>query len=108
MRLEGRFSVKAARDEVYDFLTDPRSVSRHMPDVKDVEIEDSDRFTVKARVGISNVKGTMIMKLAITDRRPPISTTVTGRPRAGQRSGHGDELHPGDVRERRDRRELAR
>ena len=82
MHLEGRFSVKAAREEVYDFLTDPQSVSRHMPDVKEVQVEDSDRFIVKARVGISNIKGIMTMKLAITKRQPPISTTVIGK-------GHG-------------------
>lgn len=79
MHLEGRFSVKAARDKVYAFLTDPYSVSRYMPDVKDVQVEDGDHFTVKARVGISHIKGLMIMKLAITDRQPPISTTVTGK-----------------------------
>ena len=79
MHLEGQFSVKAARDDVYAFLTDPYSVSRHMPDVKDVQVEDGDHFTVKARVGISHIKGLMVMKLAITDRQPPISTTVTGR-----------------------------
>ena len=79
MHLEGQFSVKAARDEVYAFLTDPYSVSRHMPDVKDVQVEDGDHFTVKARVGISHIKGLMVMKLAITDRQPPISTTVTGK-----------------------------
>lgn len=79
MRLEGRFSVKASREEVYDFLTDPRKVSRHMPDVKEVELEDSDHFTVKARVGIAHIHGTMVMKLAITERQPPIGTTVTGK-----------------------------
>jgi len=79
MHLEGEFSVKAPREEVYAFLTDPHSVSRHMPDVKEVQIEDADHFTVKARVGISHIKGLMIMKLAITDRQPPISTTVTGK-----------------------------
>jgi len=79
MHLDGQFSVKATRDEVYAFLTDPYSVSRHMPDVKDVQVEDSDHFTVKARVGISHIKGLMVMKLAITDRQPPISTTVTGK-----------------------------
>ena len=79
MHLEGQFSVRATRDAVYAFLTDPHSVSRHMPDVKDVEVEDSDRFTVKAKVGISNIKGLMVMKLAITERQPPISTTVVGK-----------------------------
>jgi carbon monoxide dehydrogenase subunit G len=79
MHMEGRFSVKAAREKVYDFLTDPQRVSRHMPDVTAVEIEDADHFTVKARVGISHIKGTMVMKLAIADRNPPIGTTVTGK-----------------------------
>jgi carbon monoxide dehydrogenase subunit G len=79
MRLEGQFRVTAEQGEVYDFLTDPRKVSVHMPDVQEVEIEDADHFTVKAKVGISHVKGTMVMKLAITDRRPPTSTTVTGK-----------------------------
>ena len=79
MRLEGQFRVKAAQDKVYDFLTDPTQVSRHMPDVKDVEVQDRDHFTVKARVGISHIKGTMVMKLTITDRQPPTSTTVIGK-----------------------------
>ena len=79
MHLEGQFRVKATRDAVYAFLTDPYSASRYMPDVKDVHVEDGDHFTVKARVGISHIKGLMVMKLAITDRQPPVSTTVTGK-----------------------------
>jgi carbon monoxide dehydrogenase subunit G len=79
VNLEGRFSVKAAREEVYDFLTDPHKVSRHMPDVQEVDVEDSDHFTVKARVGVSHIKGTMVMKLTIKDRQPPVSTTVVGK-----------------------------
>jgi len=79
MHLDGRFTVSAARPDVYAFLTDPAQVSRHMPDVKDVVIEDADRFTVTARVGVSHIKGDVVMKLAIKDRRPPIGTTVVGR-----------------------------
>ena len=79
MRLEGQFSVNAPREQVYAFLTDARKVSAHMPDVQEVIVEDDDHFTVKARVGISHIKGTMVMKLAITDRQPPIGTTVVGK-----------------------------
>lgn len=79
MRLEGQFAVNAPREQVYAFLTDPRKVSAHMPDVQEVTIEDADHFTVRARVGISHIKGTMVMKLAITDRQPPIGTTVVGK-----------------------------
>jgi carbon monoxide dehydrogenase subunit G len=79
MHLDGQFSVSAAQANVYAFLTDPAKVSRHMPDVKDVVIEDADHFTVTARVGVSHIKGSMVMKLEIRDRQPPISTTVVGR-----------------------------
>ncbi len=79
MRMEGEFTVASAREAVYGFLTDPRQVSRHMPDVKDVQIEDDDHFTVTARVGIAHIKGNMVMRLAITDRNPPVGTTVVGK-----------------------------
>ena len=54
---KGNSASRLPENEVYAFLTDPHSVSRHMPDVKDVQIEDGDHFTVKARVGISHIKG---------------------------------------------------
>lgn len=79
MRVDGQFTVNAARPDVYAFLTDPATVSRHMPDVKHVVIEDADHFTVTARVGVSHIKGDVVMKLTIKDRQPPISTTVVGK-----------------------------
>lgn len=79
MHLDGRFTVSATRPEVYAFLTDPRRVSGHMPDVKNIVIEDDDHFTVTARVGVSHIKGDVVMKLTIMDRQPPISTTVVGK-----------------------------
>ena len=79
MHLEGQFTVDAAQPDVYAFLTDPAAVSRHVPDVKEVSIADADHFTLTARVGVSHLKGTMVMKLEITDRRPPDSTTVVGK-----------------------------
>ncbi len=79
MRLDGQFTVNAARPDVYAFLTDPATASRHMPDVKNVVIEDADHFTVTARVGVSHIKGDVVMKLAIKDRQPPVSTTVVGK-----------------------------
>jgi carbon monoxide dehydrogenase subunit G len=79
MHLEGQFTVSGSQVDVYAFLTDPRRVSRHMPDVTNVDIQDDDHFSVTARVGVSHMKGTMVMKLEIRDRQPPVGTTVVGR-----------------------------
>jgi carbon monoxide dehydrogenase subunit G len=79
MHREGHFNVNAPIDTVYAFLTDPARVSCHLPDVQDVIIQDADHFTVTARVGVSHIRGTMVMKLEIRDRQPPVSTTVVGR-----------------------------
>lgn len=79
MHLDGQFAVDAPRADVYAFLTDPARITRHMPDVQNVVIDDPDHFTVTARVGISHIKGNVTMKLTIQDRRPPISTTVVGK-----------------------------
>ena len=79
MHLEGQFAVNAPPETVYAFLTDPAVVSRHMPDVRDVVIHDADHFTVTARVGVSHIKGDVVMKLEIRDRQPPVSTTVVGK-----------------------------
>ena len=79
MHLDGQFTIDASRPDVYAFLTDPARVSRHMPDVRNVTIEDADHFTVTARVGVSHIKGDVVMKLTIKDRRPPVGTTVVGK-----------------------------
>ena len=79
MHLDGQFTIDAPRPDVYAFLTDPARVSRHMPDVKNVVIDDADHFTVTARVGVSHIKGDVVMKLTIKDRQPPIGTTVVGK-----------------------------
>jgi uncharacterized protein len=79
MHLEGQFTVNGSQADVYAFLTDPRKVSGHLPDVSTVDIHDADHFTVTARVGVSHIRGTMTVKLEIRDRQPPVSTTIVGK-----------------------------
>jgi len=78
MQLKGSFTVKADRTEAYQFLVDPERVTRYMPDVEGLEIEDENNFTVKAKVGISHIRGTMVMKLRLTDKVKPVSAKVIG------------------------------
>lgn len=79
MRLEGEFTVQADQERAYQFLVDPEKITRSMPDVQEVEIEDENNFTVKAKVGISHIRGTMVMKLKIVEKKAPVSAKVVGQ-----------------------------
>ncbi len=79
MHLEGEFTVQADQERAYQFLIDPDLITRSMPDVQEVEIEDENNFTVKAKVGISHIRGTMVMKLRIAEKKEPVSAKVVGQ-----------------------------
>ena len=79
MLLEGDFIVQAAREKAYGFLVDPEQVGNHLPDVEELDVEDQENFTVKAKVGVSYIKGSMVMKLQILDKEPPVSAKVVGK-----------------------------
>ncbi len=79
MHLEGKFTVQADQKRAYQFLVDPEQITRYMPDVQEVEIEDENNFTVKAKVGISHIRGTMVMKLHIAEKKEPVSAKVVGQ-----------------------------
>ena len=79
MHLEGTFTVHTNRIDAYRFLIDPHRVAKHMPDVEEVVVEDEDNFTLKAKVGISHIKGTMTMKLKLVEKHEPVSAKVIGK-----------------------------
>ena len=79
MQLKGSFTVKANQAEAYQFLVDPERLTRYLPDVEEVKIEDENNFTVTAKVGISHIRGSMVMKLSLTEKNEPVSAKVTGQ-----------------------------
>ncbi len=71
MHYDGSFDVPASKDKVYAFVTDPAKVTSIFPDVQDVKVVDENNFSLKAKVGISFMRGTMDVKMAIVERNPP-------------------------------------
>ncbi|MGC8696231.1 MAG: CoxG family protein [Conexivisphaera sp.] len=70
MHYEGSFEVSAPKEKVYAFITDLRQLTGIFPDVSDVKIIDNDNSTLKAKVGISFIKGTMDVRLSIVEKDP--------------------------------------
>jgi carbon monoxide dehydrogenase subunit G len=57
MRLEGVTSIKASRQKVWEFLTDPQKVASCAPGVESVEvIEPGKKFRATASIGFGSVK----------------------------------------------------
>ena len=71
MHYDGSFEVAVPRQRVYDFVTDPAKLTAIFPDVQDVKVIDKDNISLKAKVGIGFIRGTMDVKLNIVERRPP-------------------------------------
>ena len=71
MHYDGSFEVPLPKQKVYDFVMDPMKVTSIFPDVQDVKVIDADNFTLKAKVGISFIRGMMDVKMNIVERKPP-------------------------------------
>lgn len=71
MHYDGSFEVQAPKQQVYAFVTDPTKITSIFPDVHDVRQIDENNFALKAKVGISLVRGMMDVKMTIVERNPP-------------------------------------
>ena len=71
MHYDGSFEVPVPKQKVYDFVMDPSKITSIFPDVQDVKVIDEDNFTLKAKVGISFIRGMMDVKMNIVERNSP-------------------------------------
>ncbi len=70
MHYQGTFDVPASRETVYAFLTDAKNVTSIFPDVQDLKVTDENNFSAKVKVGMSFIRGTLDVKMALTDKKP--------------------------------------
>ena len=76
MHYNGSFEVVSNRTKVYQFATDPSKITTIFPDVLDVKIDDAEHFTMKAKVGVSFIKGIMDVKCTVAEKTPPRSVKL--------------------------------
>jgi carbon monoxide dehydrogenase subunit G len=71
MHYDGSFEVPVPKQRVYDFVMNPSKITSIFPDVQDFKIIDENNFSLKAKVGISFIRGMMDVKMTIVERNPP-------------------------------------
>jgi hypothetical protein len=79
MHYEGSFDVMAPKDKVYDFITDPIRIATIFPEVQSVKVIDEDNFTLKAKVGMSFIRGTIDVHGSFTDKKRPTTAKLKAR-----------------------------
>jgi uncharacterized protein len=83
IKFGGEFAVKKNREEVYDFLTDPKRFAPLLPDFQSVTVQDPTHFTVKVNVGISYIKGAADVKMELAEADRPKHAKYKGQGSVG-------------------------
>jgi carbon monoxide dehydrogenase subunit G len=89
---QGEFHVAPNPDAAYDFLTDPNKFGPLLPDFEGMSVDDATHFTVKAKVGISHIRGTAEVKMHLAEAERPRRAAYVGR---GSVAGGSVELKAG-------------
>jgi hypothetical protein len=71
MIFEGTSQLKAPREKIWEFITNPDKIGRCLPDLRTLEVESEDRFAAVIRVGVGMIKADFKFKIEITGREPP-------------------------------------
>ena len=78
MEFSGSEIIKAPREKVFDFLTDPKNFSSGIPDIKKIEIISPEKFKVVAKLGISFLRGTFTIDFDVVEKERPSHTRLKG------------------------------
>ncbi len=70
MRLEGTFTVRAARERAWSFFLNPQELSPCIDDPHTIEVVDADRFKGTIKSGVGFIKGTFTWSATIKERTP--------------------------------------
>lgn len=77
MHFEGTVNIRASREKVWDFLTDPHAVSQCAPGVESVEIVTPGRqFRAAASVGLGSMKVRFMVDVEFAELDPPRRATL--------------------------------
>jgi carbon monoxide dehydrogenase subunit G len=71
VHFDGTFSVKASRKDVFDVMTDPKQISKCMPDLQKLDVKSKEAFTVVVKAGVSFIKGDFTLNFRLVESEPP-------------------------------------
>ncbi len=89
MHFQGDQTIKAPRERVWEFLTDPRFATTCAPGLERLEVLDDRRFRAVGKVPVGPIKGAFIVEAVWLEREAPERARVRAR---GKVPGHSVEI----------------
>jgi hypothetical protein len=91
VKLEGSTLLPAAREEVWDLLTDPARLAKCLPGCERLEPDGPDRYKMIVKFGIAAISGKYSGTIELTEKNPPASLRmrVDSKGTAGFMIGEG-------------------
>ncbi len=71
MHFEGSVPIKASREKVWAYVTDPNQVGQCGPGVETIEVIDDTHFKATAKVGIGFISARFIVNMEFAEQQPP-------------------------------------
>ena len=78
MRIEDGFTVRAPRERVWAFITDPARIAPCLPGCREVQIVGPNAYRACVRVAIGPIKAEFNLEVAVEEEVPPrLARSVT-------------------------------
>lgn len=71
MKIEGSYSIPAARERVWTLLMDPAVIQRTVPGCEEIKVEGEGLFRTRMRAGIASIRGSVEGEIRTEDVRAP-------------------------------------
>jgi carbon monoxide dehydrogenase subunit G len=78
MKLEGRQTLRAGREKVWEFISDPAKFGNCLPELQSLEVSDDKNFKVVVRVGMLFIRGKLRFDFVVKERSAPSHTSFSG------------------------------
>jgi len=76
MRFEGSVPIRASRERVWAFVTDPDQVGHCGPGVEKIEVVDATHFKATAMVGIGFISARFVVNMEFAEQQPPVRALI--------------------------------
>jgi carbon monoxide dehydrogenase subunit G len=76
MKFNGTVDIKAPRETVWAFVTDPNRVGSCGPGVESIEVVDATHFRARAKVGVGFITARFVVDMELAEQRPPEESVV--------------------------------